>query len=123
MRLQGKIAIVTGAAGGFGEGIARRFAAEGARVVVADMNAAGAQRIAGEIGGTPVGGDVSRAPDTRAIVDAALRAYGGLDIVVNNAGTTHRNQPMLDVDEATFDRVYAVNVKSIYLMAQAALPV
>ena len=123
MRLQGKVAIVTGAASGFGEGIARRFAAEGARVVAADMNLAAAQRVASELGALAVGGDVSRGPDVQAIVAATVKAYGKLDIVVNNAGTTHRNQPMLDVDEATFDRVYAVNVKSVYWMMQAALPV
>ena len=124
MRLQDRIAIVTGAAGGFGAGIARRFAAEGARVVVADMNADGAKRIAAEIGKTAVAvtADVTRAADVRAIVAEAERAFGGLDIVVNNAGTTHRNGPVLEVDEAAFDRVYAVNVKSIYLMTQAALP-
>ncbi len=123
MRLEGKIAIVTGAASGFGEGIARRFAEEGARVVAADMNLDGVKRLAEEIGAAAVGGDVSRGPDVQAIIEAALRAYGGLDVVVNNAGTTHRNRPMLEVDEATFDRVFAVNVKSIYWMAQAALPV
>lgn len=123
MRLQGKIAIVTGAASGFGEGVARRFAAEGARVVAADLNLEGARRLAGEIGGLAVGGDVSKGADVAAIVQAAQREFGGLDVVVNNAGTTHRNQPMLEVDEATFDRVYAVNVKSIYWMARAALPV
>jgi 3-oxoacyl-[acyl-carrier protein] reductase len=123
MRLQGKIAIVTGAASGFGEGIARRFAAEGARVIAADMNLDGARRLAAEIGAVAAGGDVSKGSDVKEIVQAALREFGGLDIVVNNAGTTHRNQPMLDVDEATFDRVYGVNVKSIYWMAQAAIPV
>jgi 3-oxoacyl-[acyl-carrier protein] reductase len=125
MRLQGKIAIVTGAASGFGEGIARRFAAEGARVVAADMNLDGARRLAAEIGGgaVAVGGDVSQGADVEAIVAAATQAFGGLDIVVNNAGTTHRNRPMLEVDEATFDRVYAVNVKSIYWMARSAVPV
>jgi 3-oxoacyl-[acyl-carrier protein] reductase len=123
MRLQGKIAIVTGAASGFGEGIARRFAAEGVRVVVADLNLDGAKRLAAEIGGVAVGGDVSKGADVAAIVQAAQREFGGLDVVVNNAGTTHRNRPMLEVDEATFDRVYAVNVKSIYWMAQAAIPV
>lgn len=125
MRLQGKIAIVTGAAGGFGDGIARRFAAEGAHVVVADMDLDGAKRVAAEIGGGAIaaGGDVSRGEDVRGIVAAATDAFGGLDVVVNNAGTTHRNRPLLEVDEATFDRVYAVNVKSIYWMARAALPV
>lgn len=125
MRLQGKIAIVTGAGRGFGEGIARRFSAEGARVVIADFNMEAARRVAGELGAdaVAVGGDVSRGPDVQALVQAALDRFGGLDIVVNNAGTTHRNRPMLEVDEATFDRVYAVNVKSIYWMAQAAVPV
>ena len=125
MRLGNKIAVVTGAASGFGEGIARRFAAEGAKVVVADLNLAGAERVAGEIGAGAVaaGGDVSKGPDVHAVVERAVSAFGGLDIVVNNAGTTHRNKPLLDVTEAEFDRVYAVNVKSIYWMAQAALPV
>jgi 3-oxoacyl-[acyl-carrier protein] reductase len=125
MRLKGKIAVVTGAGGGFGEGIARRFAEEGARVVVADINAAAARRVADAIGADAVAiaGDVSRGADMRAMVAAAVDRFGGLDIMVNNAGTTHRNQPMLDVDEATFDRVFAVNVKSIYWAMQAAVPV
>jgi 3-oxoacyl-[acyl-carrier protein] reductase len=123
MRLQGKIAIVTGAASGFGEGIARRFAAEGARVVAADLNLEGARRLAAEIGAVAVGGDVSKGADVTEIVQAAVREFGGLDVVVNNAGTTHRNQPMLEVDEATFERIYAVNVKSIYWMTRAAIPV
>ena len=124
MRLQGKAALVTGAASGFGEGIARRFAAEGARVVVADLNHDAARRLAAELSGAvAVGGDVSRGADVQEMVRAASDAFGGLDIVVNNAGTTHRNRPMLEVDEAGFDRVFAVNVKSIYWMAQAALPV
>jgi len=125
MRLQGKIAVVTGAGGGFGEGIARRFAAEGAQVVVADLRDDLARRVAGEIGhgAIAVGGDVSKGDDMRAMIAAAVDGFGGLDILVNNAGTTHRNQPILDVDEATFDRVYAVNVKSIYWSVQAAVPV
>lgn len=125
MRLQGKIAVVTGAASGFGEGVARLFAREGARLVITDLNQAGLDRVAGEIGGEVrrVAGDVSRGPDVQRMVDAAVQQFGGLDVVVNNAGTTHRNQPMLDVDEASFDRVYAVNVKSIYWMAKAAVPV
>ncbi len=125
MRLQGKVAIVTGAGGGFGEGIARRFAAEGARVVVADINVAAARKVALELGNgaVAIAGDVSQGKDVAAMVAAASDRFGGLDIVVNNAGTTHRNQPMLGVSEADFDRVYAVNVKSIYWMAQAAVPV
>ena len=125
MRLGGKVALVTGAGGGFGEGIARLFAAEGAQVVCADLRAEAAETVAGHIGATAVAvpGDVSRGPDVQAMVDAAVQRFGGLDIVVNNAGTTHRNRPMLEVGADEFDRVYAVNVKSIYWMAQAAVPV
>lgn len=125
MRLQGKVALVTGAGGGFGEGIARLFAAEGARVVCADMRAEAAAAVADQIGEAAVAvpGDVSRGPEVQAMVDAAVQRFGGLDIVVNNAGTTHRNRPMLEVDADEFDRVYAVNVKSIYWMAQAVVPV
>ena len=124
MRLQGKVAVVTGAASGFGEGIARAYAAEGCKVVVADLNLDGAKRVAGELGNLAVaiGGDVAKAPDCQAMVDRAVDAFGSLDIVVNNAGTTHRNKPILDVTEAEFDRVYAVNVKSIYWMTQAVVP-
>ncbi len=123
MRLKGKSAIVTGAASGFGEGIARRYAAEGAWVLCADLNEAGAQRVAAEIDGIAMGGDVSREADIQAMVEKAVSEFGGLDIVVNNAGTTHRNKPILEVTEAEFDRVYAVNVKSIFWMVRAAVPV
>jgi len=124
MRLQGKVALVTGAGGGFGEGIARLFAAEGAKLVCADMRAEAAAVVASSIGGSAIAvtGDVSRGPDVQAMIDAAVSSFGGLDIVVNNAGTTHRNRPMLEVEADEFDRVYAVNVKSIYWMAQAAVP-
>ena len=120
MRLEGKTAIVTGAASGFGAGIARRFAAEGARIVVNDLDAAGAARTVSEIegaGGRAIAcaGDVSRDADVARLVASAVDRFGRLDVVVNNAGTTHRNQPMLDVPEAMFDRIYAVNVKSLYL--------
>lgn len=123
MRLQGKRAIVTGAASGFGEGIARRYAAEGALVLCADMNLDGARRVAAEVGGHAIGGDVSKEADIAAMVAACVDAFGGLDIVVNNAGTTHRNKPILQVTEAEFDRVYAVNVKSVFWMVRAAVPV
>jgi len=125
MRLKDKVAIVTGAGGGFGEGIARLFVDEGAKVIVADISGDAAARVVAELGGgaTAIEGDVSKGADVHAMVVAAQRIHGGLDIVVNNAGTTHRNQPMLGVDEETFDRVYAVNVKSIYWMAQHAIPV
>jgi 3-oxoacyl-[acyl-carrier protein] reductase len=122
MRLDGKMALITGAGGGFGEGIARLFAREGARVVCADLRGDAAERIAGEVGGVAVAGDVSQGEDVRRMVDTAVERLGGLDIVVNNAGTTHRNRPILEIDEATFDRIYAVNVKSIYWMTLAAVP-
>ena len=125
MRLQDKVAIVTGGGSGFGEGMAKLFAAEGAKVVVADINEEAAKRVAVETGhgAVAVKADVSVNADVKAMVEAAVSAFGRLDILVNNAGYTHRNGPMLDVDEATFDRVYAVNVKSIYLAAQHAVPV
>jgi 3-oxoacyl-[acyl-carrier protein] reductase len=125
MRLQDKVAIVTGGGLGFGEGIARRFAAAGARVLVADIDRARAERVAGEIGGAAraATADVASGADFARLVTATLDAFGRLDVVVNNAGTTHRNRPLLEVDEATYDRVFAVNVKSIYWSVQHALPV
>ena len=124
-RLAGKRALVTGGASGFGAGIVETFVREGARVTIADLDEAGAQAKAGELGAGTIGFtcDVARGKDVEAAVDAAADAFGGLDIVVNNAGFSHRNQPMLEVDEATFDRVFAVNMKAIYLMALAAVPV
>jgi len=124
MRLEGKTAIVTGAGSGFGEGIARRFAEEGARVVVMDLNGEAARRVAGEIGANAVAsvGDVTRAADIEAAIHAGEAKGGKVDIVVNNAGWTHRNQSMLTVTEAEFDKVYAINVKSIFLMTQAIVP-
>ncbi len=128
MRLQGKVSIVTGAGCGFGEGIAKRFAAEGGKVLVNDLRGDHAERVAGAIaddGGhaRAVAADVSRETDFERLVEDALRAFGRLDLVVNNAGITHRNGPMLEIDEATFDRVFAVNVKAIYWSARAAVPV
>jgi 3-oxoacyl-[acyl-carrier protein] reductase len=123
-QLEGKIAIVTGGAQGFGEGIVRMYVAEGARVVIADLDAPRGEALAKEIGNNAhfVRCDVSKRPDIDALVAACVKTYGEPDIVVNNAGTTHRNQPMLEVDEATFDLIFAVNVKSIYHMAQAVVP-
>jgi 3-oxoacyl-[acyl-carrier protein] reductase len=123
-QLNGKVAIVTGAAGGFGEGIATLFAKEGARVLVADIDGAKAEKLARALGKNASARrcDVSLRADVQAAVQACVDTFGPPDIVVNNAGTTHRNQPMLDVDEATFDKVFAVNVKSIYHMALAVIP-
>ena len=128
MKLQGRVAIVTGSGGGFGEGIAKHFAELGAKILVADLRGDEAERVAAEIkaaGGEAVAAniDVTQSADVARMVDLAVSTFGKLDILVNNAGTTHKNSPMLEVDEATFDRVYAVNVKSIYLSAVHAVPV
>jgi len=125
MRLDGMVAAVTGAGSGFGEGIARRFIEEGAKVVIADIDEAAGSSVAGSLGGSArfVHTDVSRGEDMASMVAAALDSFGGLDILVNNAGYTHRNGPMLDVTEEEIDRIYAVNVKSLYHGAKAAVPV
>src|SRR3546814_5763467 len=122
MRLEGKTVVVTGAGSGFGAGIARLFAAGGGRVVFADINGEAASTVAAEVdraGGTAVGleADVTRRSDVAAMMRAALDRYGRLDVLVNNAGTAHRNKPMTEVTEEEFDRIFAVNVKAIYLAA------
>jgi 3-oxoacyl-[acyl-carrier protein] reductase len=125
MRLKDKIAIVTGAASGFGAEIARQYAMEGAQVAVADINAAGAKDVAAGIGSAAisVACDVTKRADIDALVAATQKAFGGrVDVVVNNAGWSHRNGPLLEVDEATFDKVYAINVKSIFHMVHAVVP-
>ena len=128
MKFSGQVAIVTGAGSGFGEGIARLFAEEGASILVADIRREGAERVAQEI--VAAGGkaavsitDVTRNDEVAAMVKLAVDTFGRLDIIVNNAGTTHKSQPMLEVDEETFDLVYAVNVKSLYLSAKNVVPV
>ncbi len=128
MRLQGKTAIITGSGSGFGEGIAKTFAREGASVVVNDVNAAGGNRVAEEIaaaGGTAsfCAADVTSAEDVHALIEHALAAYGGLDILVNNAGVAHKRKPMLDVTEGELDRILSVNVKGLFHTANAAIPV
>ena len=122
MQLDDKVALVTGAASGFGEGIARRYAAEGARVVVADLNDQTGRKVAEEIGGAYVHADVSDRDDVRAMIGTAVERYGRLDVMVNNAGVTHINRPMLEVGEEEFDRIFDVNVKAIYLAAMEVVP-
>jgi 3-oxoacyl-[acyl-carrier protein] reductase len=124
MRLKDKVAIVTGGASGFGAAIARHFVDEGAKVVILDLNGEGASRVAGNTGkAVAVAGDVTKRADIDKAVATAVETFGRLDIVVNNAGWSYRNKPMLDVTEDEFDRVYAINVKSIFHMTNATVPV
>jgi 3-oxoacyl-[acyl-carrier protein] reductase len=124
MRLEGKVAIVTGGGSGFGEGIATKFVAEGAKVLIADRDQAGGERVAKALGAAAksVVTDVSRGADVKAMIEAALDGFGRLDILVNNAGMGHVPQPLEGLDEDDFDRILAVNVKSIYLAAREVVP-
>jgi len=124
-RLENKVAIVTGAAAGFGEGIAKRFAEEGAKVIVADLNVKHAERVAAEIGDAAVAvkTDVAMRPDVERMVATAMEAFGRIDIMVNNAGYTHRKDDMLAVEEETFDLIAAVNMKAIYYSTLAVTPI
>jgi len=123
VQLEQKVAVITGAASGFGEGIARRYAAEGARVVVVDLNDQLGSKVAGEIGGAYIHADVANRDDVRRMIQTAVDEHERLDVMVNNAGVTHVNRPMLEVKEEEFDRIFNVNVKSIYLAALEAVPV
>ncbi|MDB5893002.1 MAG: fabG [Rhodoferax sp.] len=128
MRIPDKVIIVTGAGGGIGEGIAKRLAAEGAKVVVNDINSSLGEKVVAEINaasGTAsfFAADVTKSDDMKALVDTAVQRYGKLDVMVNNAGWTHRNRPALEVSEAEFDKCFDVNVKSIYLATIHAVPV
>ena len=125
MRLKDKTTIVTGAGSGFGKGIAMRFAKEGARVGVIDINAEAAREVASQIGNSAFAmeADVSIDGNVSRMVQEALDRWGQLNILVNNAGTTHRNQPMTEVTEEEYERIFAVNVKSVYLSAKHIVPV
>ena len=124
MRLEGKIAVVTGGGSGFGAGIAKKFVAEGARVLIADRDAAGGERVAKALGANARGLriDVSHAADVKQMLDAAQDYFGGLHILVNNAGVAHLPQPLEGLPEDDFDRILAVNVKAIYLAAKEVVP-
>ena len=124
MRLEGKTAIITGAASGFGAGIARKFLAEGARVMIADINGDAAEDMAQQLGpnATARQVDVGNAASVQVMAEAARATFGDLDILVNNAGVTHLPTPLEDVSEDDFDRVFNVNMKSVYLTARAFVP-
>ncbi|MGH1419949.1 MAG: glucose 1-dehydrogenase [Hyphomicrobiaceae bacterium] len=124
MRLKQKVAVVTGAASGFGRGIAEAFVKEGARVVVADINETGSQEVASALGQSALAWrcDVTSADDVARLIGVAEKEFGPVDIMVNNAGITHANQPLMNVGEDEFDAIYSVNVKSIYLTTKAVVP-
>lgn len=123
-RLEGKVAIVTGGASGFGKGVATKFVREGARVIVADLSAEAGRAVAEELGAQAVfrQGDVTRRGDWEALLRTATEELGGLDIVVNNAGGTYSNKPATEVTEGDFDLCFNLNVKSIYLSTSVLLP-
>ena len=125
MRLSGKTTLVTGAASGFGKGIAEAFIREGAKVAVVDLNGEGAKAVAAELGegAIAITCDVSKADDVQAAVDETLKAFGSLDIVVNNAGWTNPNRPLMETDEAAFRKIYDINVLSIFHMTKTCVPV
>ncbi len=125
MKLSGKSAIVTGGASGFGAGIVRRFIVEGARVVIADINGDAAIALANEVGDAALGlkVDVASADDVAAMVNATTQSLGGIDILVNNAGVGHKPVSMESLSEEVFDRIFEVNIKSIYRIAKLVVPI
>ncbi len=124
MRLEGKRTLVTGAASGFGKGIAETYIREGAKVAVVDLNGEGAKAVADELGENAIAVtcDVSEGDQVQTAVDATVEAFGGLDIVVNNAGWTNPNRPLMETDEATFRKIYDINVLSIFHMTKVCVP-
>ncbi len=128
MRLENKVALITGAGSGFGEGIAKRFSQEGCRVVVNDINPDGGARVVEQIGAAGgeavfVNADISTSQGWEALVRSAVDAFGEFNIVVNNAGFTHKNQSMFNVSEDDFDRIYSVNVKSLFWSVKNVAPI
>jgi len=125
MKLSGKSAIVTGGASGFGAGIVRRFIAEGARVVIADINGSAADSLALELGESALGtqADVADADDVAMLVESAVEFGGGVDILVNNAGIGHKPQPLDGLSEESFDQIFNVNMKSVYWTAKQVVPI
>jgi 3-oxoacyl-[acyl-carrier protein] reductase len=123
-RLEHKTAIVTGGASGFGAGIASKFVAEGARVLIADLNAEAANALAHDLGSHAIamGVDISRLHGIEAMAETAAKTFGDVDILVNNAGVTHLPMPMEEVLETDFDRIFAVNMKAVYLAARVFVP-
>jgi 3-oxoacyl-[acyl-carrier protein] reductase len=124
MRLQKTVAIVTGGGSGMGEAIAETYAREGAHVAVVDVDGAAAAKVARKIGNTAIAikCDVTKRSDIDAAVLETASAFGGLNVLVNNAGVAHVNKPVLDIDEKEFDRVFAVNVKGLFMFTQAVVP-
>jgi 3-oxoacyl-[acyl-carrier protein] reductase len=124
MRLKNKVALITGGGQGFGQGIAETFAREGAKVAVVDLDLDKARAVAKGIGRNAfaIKADVSKGRDVERMVQATIKRFGDLSIIVNNAGISHRNRPLMEVTEAEFDKVFAVNVKSIFLTTQAVVP-
>lgn len=124
MRLTGKTAIVTGGASGFGAGIVRRFLQEGAKVMIADINGDAAKQFKQEMGDHALACtvDVGDSASVNAMAAAGIETWGHVDILINNAGITHMPAPLEDVSEDDFDRVFRVNMKSVYLSARALVP-
>ncbi len=124
MRLKDKVAVVTGGGSGFGAGIVRKFVAEGAQVVIADVNLEAAMDVAAACGpaARALRVDVADAADVRLMMETAELHFGRLDILVNNAGVGHKPQPLEDLSEGEFDRIAAVNMKAIYLAMREVVP-
>ena len=122
MRLKNKIAIVTGGGSGFGAGIVKKFIQEGAKVVVADINLENAEKVAMDSGGFAVEVDVSNSLSFKNLVDKTLEKIGKIEIMVNNAGITHLPNSMENISEAEFDKIFAVNSKSVFFSAKYLVP-